>query len=354
MTAFSLADGRSLDDLLGALCTDREVFSSSRTDDGREHLVRSQGWPRGGSLGRLRPVEPIKAIFFRPREHLGLVPLEALTRARTDDDSPPEIARVAVGVKNCDLASLPLHDHVFRDSPPVDPGYADARARTLVISSDCTDCLDVCFCTAVGQQPWAREGFDIDVAPVGDGDYVVQAGSERGEAALAEVASMLQPADDALLRRRDEQRAALRDRVAEQTAVAGLSPDQDFQAAIRDSDDAMWRRIATRCVECGACNFACCTCHCFLIADGVDADGRPARTKQWDACLFYGFAKVAGGNAREDRASRLRNRFEKKFDFFKDRLGHYACDGCGRCTEVCIAHIDIREVLREAAQGGGA
>ena len=53
----------------------------------------------------------------------------------------------------------------------------------------------------------------------------------------------------------------------------------------------------------------------------------------------------------------LRNRFEKKFDFFTDRIGHYACDGCGRCTEVCTAGIDIRDVLSSAAgsqDAGGA
>jgi len=27
----------------------------------------------------------------------------------------------------------------------------------------------------------------------------------------------------------------------------------------------------------------------------VDADGMPARTKLWDACLYNGFARTAGG-----------------------------------------------------------
>ena len=95
--------------------------------------------------------------------------------------------------------------------------------------------------------------------------------------------------------------------------------------------------------------------------DGNFADGCPARTKLWDACLFQNFATVAGGhNPRGERAERLRNRFEKKFAFFLDRIGHYACDGCGRCTEVCTAGIDIRDVLSSAAgsqvadEGGAA
>ena len=57
------------------------------------------------------------------------------------------------------------------------------------------------------------------------------------------------------------------------------------------------------------------------------------------------FARVAGGaNPRAHRAARLRNRFEKKFSYFPEVLGCYACDGCGRCTEACTGNIDIRKV----------
>lgn len=65
--------------------------------------------------------------------------------------------------------------------------------------------------------------------------------------------------------------------------------------------------------------------------------------------LLMNFARVAGGdNPRAGRAKRLRNRFEKKFDYFPEVLGCYACDGCGRCTKVCTANIDIRAVLTRA------
>jgi hypothetical protein len=113
----------------------------------------------------------------------------------------------------------------------------------------------------------------------------------------------------------------------------------------------LWGDYAESCVECGACNFICCTCHCFLLADGFDSDGHAARTKLWDACLYDGFARTAGGGTpRPFRAERLRNRFDKKFSYFPQVLGRYACDGCGRCTEACIANIDIRDVLRRAVE----
>ena len=120
-------------------------------------------------------------------------------------------------------------------------------------------------------------------------------------------------------------------------------------SAVRGAkDSSMWADFAQDCVECGACNFVCCTCHCFQLADGT-TDGQPARGKQWDGCLLMNFARVAGGaNPRAGRAKRLRNRFEKKFDYFPEVLDCYACDGCGRCTEVCTGNIDIRTVLKRA------
>ena len=67
----------------------------------------------------------------------------------------------------------------------------------------------------------------------------------------------------------------------------------------------------------------------------------------WDACMYKRFARVAGGaNARPHLWMRLRNRFEKKFDFFPGLAGVYACTGCGRCFSGCPGKIDIRRILK--------
>ena len=63
--------------------------------------------------------------------------------------------------------------------------------------------------------------------------------------------------------------------------------------------------------------------------------------------MLKGFARVAGGgNPRPQLWMRLRNRFEKKFDFFPQVADTYACTGCGRCISACPAQIDIRNVLK--------
>jgi len=331
-----------LDAFLQALSKGRKVFALEPTE-GQYHLVGSDGWnPDRHVLGSYRPVEPLKSIVFQPREFLG---------ALGEHTARPELQdRILIGVKSCDLSALAIHDHVFMKTEPVDPFYEEARKKTLIVSCDCTDARNVCFCEAVGEHPYAKDGFDINIAPLADA-YLVESGSEQGETLLKTVDDLLQPADKTMLQKRDARRKELADRVRSQAEQKGLKTGMDFQKAIQKSRKTdLWDDFAKDCVECGACNFACCTCHCFLLADGLSKDGDvPARVKLWDSCLYRNFARVAGGaNPRAHRAERLYNRFDKKFNFFPTILKTYACDGCGRCVEACAGKIDIRDVLKRA------
>jgi heterodisulfide reductase subunit C len=130
-----------------------------------------------------------------------------------------------------------------------------------------------------------------------------------------------------------------------------LPPKEILQKIIKKGyNSGIWEDFCLDCVECGACNFICCTCHCFLLSDVQERNQSP-RLRVWDSCQYANFARVAGGaNPLKRRAQRLRNRFEKKFDFFIDNLGMPACEGCGRCIEACPAKIDIREVLKDLAK----
>lgn len=341
---FQLRDEGELVALLRALGRDRVVYAPERGADGQLHLTRADGWDEAQhTLGAYRPMEPLKALFFRPREELGRLDADA------ESGRASVTPRLVVGVKNCDLSSLRFHDRIFGDAEPADPSYTEARRQTLLVSCDCTDCLDVCFCTVVGEQPHPERGFDLNLSPTPLG-CVVETGSGRGEAAFRAAVATPEPASAALLAERERRRAAMRERVAGQAARRGLRAGLDLQQAIQGSfERPLWEDFAADCVECGACNFVCCTCHCFLLADGFCEASCPARVKQWDSCLFENFARVAGGaNPRARRSERLRNRFDKKFNFAPEVLGFYACDGCGRCTEACIGKIDIRAVLKRA------
>lgn len=337
---FELEQGE-LGSVLAAICKDKVVVAFARQDL-QYHLVRADEWdPEQHTLGSYRPVEPLKAILFPPRERVG--DLRGTSAPRSVEE------RIAVGVKNCDLSALRVHDHVFLKTDPPDPYYAEARRKTIIVSCDCTDAREACFCPVVNEQPYAKAGFDINLSPAGE-KFVVEAGSERGEALLGQAGQFLKPAGEETIARRDAGREAMTRRVCEQAEARGLTCGLDLRAAIEAAADSdMWDDFARDCVECGACNFVCCTCHCFLLADGKSGKSGEARVKKWDSCLYRNFARVAGGaNPRKHRAERLYNRFEKKFSFFPEILGTYACDGCGRCAEACTGEIDIREVLKRA------
>lgn len=331
-----------LKDFLALLANGRDVFALQHNENGSYRLTQTSAWDsENHTLGAYRQTEPLKALFFPAREFIG--------SWQSPSGREPMRERIVFGVKNCDLSSLSIYDHVFMQGTCKDPYYTEAREKTLLISADCTACLDVCFCPVVGEQPHAESGFDINIATTPAG-CVIESGTERGEKLLQSAADLLEPADAEALKALEDQREEIYQAVLDQCLAHGLTPGMDFQAAVESTfDSTLWQEFAQDCVECGACNFICCTCHCFLLADGVDARGQPARTKLWDACLYSGFARTAGGgNPRPLRAERLRNRFDKKFSFFPQTLGRYACDGCGRCTEACIANIDIRAVLRRA------
>ena len=339
---WTLLDSHGLNDVLVALSKGREVYAQEGHENGSFKLSKAEKWQLDfHTLGSYRTTEPLKALFFPAREFIG--------RWKDDAAREPMPERIVFGVKNCDLSSLAIFDFVFLNGVVKDPYYAEAREKTILVSTDCSSQLDVCFCPAVGEQPWAKAGFDINIAQT-LGGCVIEDGTKRGAELLKSVEHMLEPAGSDVLGELEQQRSERYDELVAQCESHGLAPGTDLQAAVEGSfDSELWSDFAENCVECGACNFICCTCHCFLLADGVDEDGKPARSKLWDACLFNGFARTAGGGTpRPFRAERLRNRFDKKFSFFPQVLGRYACDGCGRCTQACIAKIDIRDVLRRA------
>lgn len=294
-------------------------------------------WPFGD--GRVPAAGGVRAA-----EALRLFLLPARGRVARGAD-PKARPRAVVGVKACDLASLPILDSVFRTGRSIDPEYVRVRETTTLIAADCTTSLDVCFCTALGRSPFPEKGFDWCMTEIAGG-YVVEVGSERGARLAERAGAYLLPADPRAIRARSELRERVTEEVRRRTADAGVPPGEEVVERMDRARRAeIWARHAETCVECGNCNFSCPTCHCFLLADG-----EKERLRLWDSCLLASFARVAGGgNPRPHLADRLRNRFEKKFWFFPGRSGEIACTGCGRCTEGCLGKIDIRAVLRSVA-----
>ena len=111
-----------------------------------------------------RNVEPIKTFFTPVKEILDL----------SEADK-----KVAVfGVKNCDLFSLKIQDYVFLEGDVTDPFYEKRRKNTLLISSDCTNFKESCFCLGLGINPYCDKGFDLNFSQV-EGGFIVDAGNKE-------------------------------------------------------------------------------------------------------------------------------------------------------------------------------
>ncbi|UCB46412.1 MAG: 4Fe-4S dicluster domain-containing protein, partial [Spirochaetota bacterium] len=286
---------------------------------------------------------PLKLFFTRAREKVA---------DGFSDKLPGESAKplCIVGAKACDLKGFKVQDFVFKEGDFLDPFYIRAREENLIISSDCTFAIETCFCTAVDVEPYPTEGFDINLSEI-SGGFVVEVGSQKGNAIVDGKAQLFESATDTQIAERDKIRNRVKEEVKKNIRSNKIPLQNKFKGIIeKNFESDIWKDEAQTCVECGACNTICPTCHCFLLYDQKDKK-RMERLRIWDSCMIKDFALVAAGvNPRPWLWMRLRNRFEKKFDFFPKLAGIYACTGCGRCISACPAKIDIRKVLQRLVE----
>jgi heterodisulfide reductase subunit C len=336
-----LVSATNLKKLLAELETDYTVILPVRKGETRfyEPFASLQSDNGAFVVGEVRAGEPLKSFFFHAKQKVA---------ENYQDTAPKGAAKplCIVGAKACDLKGFRVLDTVFMGEDYLDPFYKEAREKNLIISADCTMALEVCFCLAMDVDPYPKDSSDINLSQVGE-DYLVQALSEKGNRLLGKFSEYFQEAGEAHLKERDEQRKRVRGQVQDNIRSSGV-PAQDRLAGVIEKryEDPLWQEEAETCVECGACNTICPTCHCFLLYDQLD-DRDLVRYRLWDSCLIKDFAEVAGGaNPRPQLYMRLRNRFEKKFDYFPKVNNLYACTGCGRCILACPGKIDIRNVLK--------
>ncbi len=290
-------------------------------------------------IGEVRSFEPVKAFFARARERVA----EGFKNTTPQEAEKPY---AIVGVKACDLKGFKIQDFVFGDHGCPDPLYVKNRERNLIVGADCTCAIETCYCLCLGVKPYPDQGFDINLSEVNDG-YVVQVGSDKGNAAIQKTKHLFREASKAVLEERDKKRKNVTNQVQENVRALDIPEESRFSGIIeRNYDSEIWNDEAKNCVECGACTIICPTCHCFLLYD-QKSENQMERLRVWDSCMIKDYARVAGGaNPRPKLFMRLRNRFEKKFDFFPKVAKVYACTGCGRCVSACPAKIDIRRVLK--------
>lgn len=306
----------------------------------------------GATLERPRSAQSAKGLFLPPAESVGRYGPTGSREGKAPPDSPRKV--ILLGVRACDLRARDYLDAVLVRGAFKDPGYARRREALLLVSVDCTDCTETCFCTHVGGAPHAEAGFDANLSPV-NGGYVVETGTDAGRAWLEDRLGTLEEAEPGQLAERARRRESMAERVREQNARLTTPVTADSPPALPDDADEAWQRFAADCVECGACTHVCPTCHCFYLYDQVNARDDFERVRTWDSCLFGTYHRMAGGpgtkiTPRPRLSSRLANRVLHKFDYSLRQYEQLGCVGCGRCVEACLGEIDIRDVVEELAR----
>lgn len=327
-----------LDRLLESLRGEYRVYVPRPMGDGTGYSLLEEG-DTDYVMGEIRSFDPLKSFYFLGREKVA----EDFSPEIPRDERPPCI----VGAKSCDLKGFRILDHVYIDDEYGDPTYMKARREGLIISADCTGVGENCFCTAIDVNPWPEADYDLNLSPVNDG-YLVTEGSDKGRELVRKNSELFSDTDDpGMVDSIRENRKDIASRVSKNARKKNIpSVDRLKRIVQKQYEEAdIWKESSEDCVECGACNTICPTCHCFLLYD-QKSGGQLARFKVWDSCMLNDFARVAGGENPRDRLwMRLRNRFDKKFNYFPEVASEIACTGCGRCIAACPGKIDIREVL---------
>jgi ferredoxin len=293
---------RELKPFLDALEQEMELYVPKKSG---EHYV----YNRYDSLvkipfefNNIRTCTPAKEFLFPLREIAAVYP---------ESSDPNNIKPFAVlGLKQCDLRSIEILDIVFKEAEYEDSFYVARREKMFIISSDCTQPADSCFCNVLGGKPFAQNRFDLNVSQVKD-QFIIEAGSQKGKEFIEKHSDLFTETTESILAERDKVRTETQ-RHLEDTNSA-LKFDSPVNEIVENNQDSVvYDEEAKTCVECQACTRVCPTCHCFYLYDTKQKDYF-AKMKMWDSCMRIAYAEVAGGaNSRKALGDRLRHRLVLK------------------------------------------
>jgi len=257
----------------------------------------------------------------------------------------PGLARTQLifAIHPCDMHAITVLDRTFL-GPFKDFYYSKLRQETYTVVLNCNEACDKGFCSSMRTGPFVQleAGFDVVMTAL-DGEYVLEAGSQRGRDLMG-TAPGVKTAD----RKHGHEKARI-----EQRATASFTKKLETEGLpellMKTFEHPVYKEVADdRCLGCSNCVLVCPTCFCYKVVDRSDFGPRMvARSRQWDACQDYGFAEVHTGNFRQPQQARLRQFMTHKLCTWLEQYGCFGCIGCGRCMTWCPTGIDITDMARE-------
>ncbi len=292
------------------------------------------------SLDYIPTIVPPKKYFFPQKEKLGSFNLGDVKMTETSIEMTPTVIFAA---HTCDIDGMECLDHVFSTSP-ADPYYMRRKKSIVVIGYECMKPCDKHATCVTMDTHVPKAGYDIMITDAKD-KYVIHINSTKGDEIIK---------GNKLFKEVDGEAKALLKELREEKKknfnVNLTAKFRELEGIFEKSyKSKVWEDVGKRCVSCGNCTAVCPTCYCFDMYDKVDLDlTKGTRERMWDSCQLEEFAEVAGGeNFREERSSRQRHRYYRKFDYPVKKFNKFFCTGCGRCTRSCVADIKLSETVND-------
>jgi len=274
-----------------------------------------------------------KKILFPPNERLVTYELGKTIEVKPVVESSEKIL---FGINAWDINGMNFLDEFFT-TDFIDENYVAKRKNLIVIGMD-SQPTETNFSLSIGAE-YAKDGFDIYLTELKD-KYFIRIATARGNEILEKYTKV----NDAIAEDFKEYNKYMDNyRMKFKMSVDIKSFYDNFELIYGNQE--FWKRVAKNCYSCGSCNLVCPTCFCFNVRDDIELNLKDGnKTREWDSCMIPEYGLVAGGhNFRPDKENRLKQRYRCRLKTFIDKFGKYACVGCGRCIEACLAKINIAE-----------